>query len=173
MACHCRHSCCAKCNEDQGRRILAALTSDDVEDKKEALGALACAVVQPLMILADLEIGRNGFHRADVVNLTWDELHPTFTGLHDLPTRAKRRYGGMDFVEATDCGCSKYGPLCCPFAARLSPSDAGNGDTVTLLRYISKSLEGYVSQEAYDHRSSCPVCSLVLVNYFLNRFKTR
>jgi hypothetical protein len=53
--------------------------------------ALARLAVQPLTIIANLEIGRNGFHRADVVNLQWHELHQTFSGLHDLPAAAKRR----------------------------------------------------------------------------------
>lgn len=129
---------------------------------------LATAVVQPLIIIADLEIGRNGFHRADVVNLTWAELHPTFTGLHDLPATAKRRYTGLDFVEAANCGCSKYGPFCCAFGPRASQEEVGKGDTLVLLRHISACLGAYVSPEAVDARSSCPVCSLVLVNYFLN-----
>ena len=60
-------------------------------DKKLELFSLASQVVQPLAIIADLEIGRNGFHRADVVNMTWDELSPTFSGMRDQPLQAKRR----------------------------------------------------------------------------------
>ena len=72
--------------------VAAVAATDDEGEKVAALGALAVGVVQGLVILADLEIARNGFHRADVVNMTWDELHPTFTGLHDLPVTAKRRW---------------------------------------------------------------------------------
>ena len=50
------------------------------EEKKKAVVALAGCSVHAAQVLAVLEIARNGFHRADVVNLQWNELTLTFTG---------------------------------------------------------------------------------------------
>ena len=91
-----------------------AFMKDDTKsesEKETKLISLAKKNVQGCGILADLEIGRNGFHRADVVNVGWDELYLTFTGMHDCPNSAKRRYAGIEFGEAADCGCSGYGPF--------------------------------------------------------------
>lgn len=74
----------------------------------------------------------------------------------------------MDLVEAADCGCTNYGPFCCKFAPQRSAEERGKGDTLFLLRHISKCLEAYLQAKAFDHRSACPVCSLVMVNYFFN-----
>ena len=72
--------------------LFLKATTRSASEQMNELAALAGKVVQPLMILANVEIGRNGFHRADVVNMTWAELHCTFTGLHDQLGRAKRRW---------------------------------------------------------------------------------
>ena len=71
------------------------------EEKKKAVVALAGCSVHAAQVLAVLEIARNGFHRADVVNLQWSELGLTFTGLRDLPDRAKRRSGVSNPALAT------------------------------------------------------------------------
>ena len=42
------------------------------------------------------------------------------------------------------------------------------GHTVTILRIMLQSLSWYHAPFALDHRSACAVCSLRLVNYFLN-----
>ena len=135
-------------------------------EKETKLISLAKKSVQALAILADLEIGRNGFHGADVVNVGWDELYLTFTGMHDCPNSAKRRYAGIEYGEAADCGCSGYGPFCGPF----SPPVTGVVllTTISLLEHISSSVVGYVRQDNYDDRSTCPVCSLAMMNYFVN-----
>jgi hypothetical protein len=135
-------------------------------EKETKLVSLAKKCVQPLSILADMEIGRNGFHRADVVNVGWDELYLTFTGMHDCPNTAKRRYAGIEYGEAADCGCSGYGPFCGPF----SPPVTGVVllTTISLLEHISSSVVGFVRLDNYNNRSTCPVCSLAMMNYFVN-----
>jgi hypothetical protein len=135
-------------------------------EKETKLVSLAKKSVQPLSILADMEIGRNGFHRADVVNVGWDELYLTFTGMHDCPNTAKRRYAGIEYGEAADCGCSGYGPFCGPF----SPPVTGVVllTTISLLEHISSSVVGFVRLDNYNNRSTCPVCSLAMMNYFVN-----
>ena len=76
-------------------------TGHSDEEKKKAVVALAGCSVHAAQVLAVLEIARNGFHRADVVNLQWSELGLTFTGLRDLPDRAKRRSGVSNPALAT------------------------------------------------------------------------
>ena len=135
-------------------------------EKETKLISLAKKSVQALAILANLEIGRNGFHRADVVNVGWDELYLTFTGMHDCPNSAKRRYAGIEYGEAADCGCSGYGPFCGPFSPRRTGTH--HAKTISLLEHILSSLAGYIRPDNYNNRSTCPVCSLAMMNYFVN-----
>ena len=79
------------------------------------------------------------------------------------------RYTGIEYVEAADCGCSGYGPFCGAFAPRAQLDMSEQlGHTVTILRIMLQSLAWYQAPFALDHRSACAVCSLRLVNYFLN-----
>ena len=49
---------------------------------------------------------RNGFHRAETLNLKFDELRQCFDGVHDLPNTGKRRYDGAQVNETCTHRCS-------------------------------------------------------------------
>ena len=49
---------------------------------------------------------RNGFHRAETLNLKFDELRQCFDGVHDLPNTGKRRYDGAQINETCTHRCS-------------------------------------------------------------------
>jgi hypothetical protein len=149
---------------------LQTLQGEDIDEEAKTLAVkgLALSTLQPLLAFAVLELGRQGFHRAEVLNLEWTELCPTFTGLHDLPHAAKRRYDGRSFTEAADCGCSGYGLFCCRSFQSVFGSGGTEvfGTTQALLSGIRDTAERYVADT--DAFSTCPVCSFKMVNYMLN-----
>lgn len=78
-----------------------------------------------------------------------------------------RRYEGIDFVESSDCGCSGYGLFCC-CVAPLESVTAPRVSTIDVLEHLFQCLLVFSDPVNVDFVATCPVCSLRVVNCFLN-----
>ena len=79
-----------------------------------------------------LQLGSRGFHRAETVNLEWNELRLVFFGTEDSQTTGKGRYNGAVIKEKVTHTHSTYGPLCQTGAIALSTTDDARAVLVKL-----------------------------------------
>ena len=129
----------------------------------------------------DWTVGARGFHRAETVNLGFDELNFTLEGggcLEDAPSLArKRRYDGREETEVAYHMHGGNGLFCIEGSMSMdfSRMAAGRGAELDVeaeceeLRTVADRLRfNLANWRRSQWRSCCPLCSYMFLNYILN-----